>query len=470
MRFWWIGIALPAFLACVGLAALGVWLSRDWAGPMELRTPGLDRLNGPLVVLQEAKTAVRPGQPIRSDGVPSNLSGQWPGFRGLERDGICRESVRLAQRWPTGGPPVLWQIPLGPGHAGAAVAQGRVFVLDYDVAAQADTLRCLSLDDGREIWRNSYPVEVPENHGSSRTVPAVWKDTVVTFGPKCHVAGWDVQTGRCLWLVDLVGQYGAKVPPWYAGQCPLVEQGRVILAPCGDLFMLALDCRTGSVLWQTPKVSTWDMTHVSVVPMEFAGRRMYVYCGSGGIAGVSAEDGRLLWQSTAWVGKMATCPSPVPVGDGRLFCTGGYGAGSVLLQLEEQNGRFNVRVLRRWTPRQFGAEHHTPIFYQGHLYGIRCSPAPDQLVCFDLEGQERWNSGPDRFGRGPLLLADGKLYVLSERGLLVMVEATPEAYRPLARFQAIPDAQDAWGPLALAGGRLILRDLTRMVCLDIAAQ
>lgn len=464
----WVSIGIPVLLAWVGGVVLWIWLSGDWAGPMERRIAGLDRQQGPLVHLPETKTTLQPGQPIFSAGQPSKLSDSWPCFRGPNRDGISRESLPLADQWPPGGPAVVWQRQLGPGHAGAAVAQGRVFVLDYDVAAQADTIRCLSLDTGQEIWRNSYPVEVPENHGSSRTVPAVWENTVVTFGPKCHVAGWDLQTGRCLWFVDLVAQYGAKVPPWYAGQCPLIDQGRVILAPCGDVFMLAMDCRTGQLLWQTPKLSNWEMTHVSVVPMEFAGKRMYVYCGSGGIAGVAAEDGRLLWQSTAWVGKMATCPSPVPVGNGRIFCTGGYGAGSVLLQLEENHGQFHLRLLRRWTPRQFGAEHHTPIFYQGYLYGIRASPGPDQLVCFDLEGHERWNSGQDRFGRGPLLVADGKIYALADRGQLVMAEATPEAYRPLARFQAIPNAQDAWGPMALAGGRLILRDLTRMVCLDIA--
>lgn len=470
MRVSWLCIVVPVFFACVGLVALGAWLRWDWAGPMDLRVPDIDRKGGPLVVLAQPKTAISPGEPIHADGVPSKLSGCWPGFRGPHRDGISRESVRLASRWPSGGPPVLWRVEVGPGHAGAAIAQGRVFVLDYDVAAQADTLRCLSLDDGREIWRNSYAVAVPENHGSSRTVVAVWNDTIVSLGPKCHLAGWDLQTGKCLWFVDLVAEYGATVPPWYAGQCPLVEAGRVIVAPCGNVFMLALDCRTGAVLWQTPKVAQWTMTHVSVVPMDFAGQRMYVYCGSGGLAGVSSEDGQVLWQSTAWVGKMATCPSPVPVGEGRLFCTGGYGAGSALLQLDHSSGPFSVRVLRRWMPKQFGSEHHTPIFYEGYLYGIRCSPGPDQLVCFDLEGKEVWNSGSDKFGRGPLLVADGKIYVLNERGVLVMVEATPQAYRPLDRFQVIPDAHDAWAPMALASGRLILRDLTRMVCVDVSAQ
>jgi outer membrane protein assembly factor BamB len=464
-------IAIPIAAAALGVALLAVWTTRGTVGGLTLaaRVPGMDRPDEPDGRLSGSAEA-RPsaGNPVRSDVKPSTLSGAWPCFRGPDHDGICKDGVRLAKTWPDGGPPVLWQVELGPGHAGAAVARGRIFVLDYDVAAQADTMRCLSPDDGREIWRNSYPVVVPENHGMSRTVPAVYEDCVVSLGPKCHVACWDLETGQCRWLIDLVAEYGSKVPAWYAGQCPLVDGGRVILAPAGSSLLIAVDCKTGRIVWRSPRVGTWAMTHVSIAPMEHRGKRMYVYCGSGGVAGISAEDGALLWQSTAWKGKMATCPTAIPVGEGRVFVCGGYEAGSAMLQLEEQGGQLAARCAYRLSARQFGSEQHTPIFYNGHLYAVRTKPGTERLVCLDLEGRELWNSGKDKFGRGPYLVADGRIYVLSDTGLLAMVAATPAAYRPMGRFQVLDGANDAWAPMALADGRLILRDLTRMVCIDVS--
>ena len=142
----------------------------------------------------------------------------------------------------------MWSIALGDGYAGAAVGGGCVFVLDYDEQDAADTLRCLSLDDGREVWGNSYPAVVSRNHGIWRTVSAIVDNYVITFGPRCHVACWDAQTGDCHWLIDLVRDYAATEPRWYAGQCPLIDEGRLIFAPCGKILLIAVDYRTGEVI------------------------------------------------------------------------------------------------------------------------------------------------------------------------------------------------------------------------------
>ena len=120
-------------------------------------------------------------------------------------------------------------------------------------------------------------------------------------------------------------------------------------------------------------------------------------------------------------------------------------------------------------PDQFNSEQQTPILYNGHLYGIR-KKGGGKIVCMDLKGNEIWNSGKDRFGHGPYMIADGVILSLSDRGLLAMAEPTHEGYRPLARFQVFDGGHDAWGPMALVGGRLIVRDLTRMSCLDLRAK
>lgn len=459
---------IPGVVAAVGIVLVSLWLRVGTIDGLALRTPGMDRPKKPLPT--EPLVPPVAGEPIASDGKPSEVTGAWPWFRGPNLDGISDDGVRLARPDPEWAPEVLWTIELGRGHAGAAVAAGRVFVLDYDTAAEADTMRCLSLDDGREVWRNSYPVAVVDNHGMSRTVPAVIGDCVVSIGPRCHVACWDMRTGECRWLLDMVLRYRTTVPEWYTGQCPLIDGDRVILAPAGDAFMIALDYESGEVVWESPKLHNWQMTHSSILPVEFGGRRMYVYCGSKGVAGIAATDGSLSWETSDWVGNMATCPTPVPVGDGQLFFCGGYNAGSLMMQLEEQQDRLVAKPLFRLRPRQFASEQHTPIFFDGHLYGVRTKRGGNQLTCIDLDGNELWNSGTDKFERGPYLIADGLIYVMDSEGLLVVAEATPQGYRPLGRFQVFDDGHDAWGPMALAGGRLILRDLTRMSCLDVAEQ
>jgi outer membrane protein assembly factor BamB len=340
-------------------------------------------------------------------------------------------------------------------------------VLD-EIDRSADTMRCLSLDDGKEIWKNGYPVIVPRNHGRSRTIPAVWGKYVISIGPQCQAACWDAQSGKGLWLIDMVMDYGATVPPWYTGQCPLVDEktDRLILAPGGKALLVAVDYKTAKVVWESPNPHGWVMTHTSIMPMEFAGRRMYVYCGKGGVAGVAADSGEILWETTQWKIGMATCPSPVVVGEGKIFFCGGYNAGSLMLQLEETAGKFTPKVLFRLTAKQFSSEQQTPVLLDGYLYGVR--QQDKRLVCLDLEGKEMWNSGRDKFGSAPYMIADGIIFVIDDDGLLTMAEATPKGYEPLARARVIEDGYECWGPMAMAAGRLIVRDMTRMVCLKVS--
>jgi outer membrane protein assembly factor BamB len=399
-----------------------------------------------------------------SGGTASDLPGSWPCFRGAGRDGISAEAVKLADSWAAGEPKPVWSLDVGEGYAGAAVSDGRVYLMDYDREAQTDSLRCLSLADGNEIWRFSYPLSVKRNHGMSRTVPAVTKDFVVSFGPKCHVSCLDAATGKFQWGIDLVKEYGTTVPAWYAGQCPLIDGDRVILAPSGSSLMIAVELATGKVLWKTPNPRDWKMTHVSIVPMEIAGRKTYIYCGHRGVAGVAADDGSLLWETPDWRISIATVSSPVPVSNNRFFLSGGYEAGSMMVEVTQQDGKWQAKPVFRLDADTFGATQQTPVFHDGHLYGVRPN---GELVCLDLEGKVVWASGMgQRFGLGPFLVADGKILVMDDNGGLTMAKVGPEAFGLLAQAKVL-DGHDSWGPMAIAGGRLIVRDLTRMVCLDL---
>lgn len=459
---------LAAASAALGAACLVWWFSV---------TPEFD-LAVRVATEAEARTAAQAdavnlvGEFLAFGGVPSALGGSWPRFRGAGFDNIGSEDVGLAEAWGEGGPPVLWSVELGEGHAGPAVFGGRVYVLDYDEERQGDALRCFSLDDGGEIWRRWYKVRTKRNHGMSRTVPAVTEKYVVTMGPKCHVMCVDAATGDFKWGMDLVRDFGATVPLWYTGQCPLIDGETAVIAVGGEALVVGVDCETGEILWETPNGRGWKMSHSSVMEMRFAGRKMYVYAGIGGVVGVSAEGddaGRVLWETEGWSFPVVS-PSPVVLDGGRVFLTAGYGAGSVMLQLAEREGGFSAEVVYRLDKTEFACEQQTPICYEGHLYTVLPNDGgavKRQLACMTPEGERLWTSGKEsRFGLGPFLVGDGKIFVLSDDGTLTLARATGEGYQQLAQARVI-EGHDAWAPMALVEGRLLLRDRDRMVCLDV---
>jgi outer membrane protein assembly factor BamB len=456
---------IPTALVVAGVVLIYVWVGGDAAMDLTERLPIPE--NAPQDLAVEDEMPELRGELVEFDGVPADLPGVWPRFRGANFDGISSEDVILARTWAADGPSVLWSVDLGEGYAGAAVLAGRVYVLDYDQENRADAIRCFSLADGEEIWRYSYPVKVKRWHGMSRTVPAVSDKYIVTMGPKCHVTCLDSVTGEFRWMLNLVKEFGTSVPEWYTGQCPLIEDGRAIIAPCGTALMMAVNCDSGKIVWECPNPDGWVMTHSSIMPMEFAGKRMYVYCGGGkyvgGVVGVSAKDGSVLWETGAW--KMRTnIPSPVILDDGLIFLSAGYNAGSMMIRLVESDGQITAEEVYRLKADVFGAEQQTPIFYEGYIYCVR----PDgQLACLDLEGKIVWTStSAHKFGLGPYTIANGLIYVMNNSGLLTLVEATPAGYVQLAEAKVL-EGRESWGPMAFAAGRLILRDLNRMICLDI---
>jgi outer membrane protein assembly factor BamB len=393
--------------------------------------------------------------------------------------------TELARTWPPEGPPVLWKLQVGEGHGGAAILGGRVYLHDYDAQRRAEVIRCLSLASGRDIWQYAYRLRVKRTHGVSRTVPAVTDKHLVALGPKCHVTCLDANSGELRWQIDLVRQYGTKVPPWYAGQCPLIDDGNAILAVGGnltedldanaqpvlrgrDVLMTAVNCQTGKVVWEVPNPRGWQMTHSSVAVMEMEDyTKAYVYCASGGVLAVAAQDGKVLWETGDWKIRIANVPTPVRIGGDCLFLCGGYGAGCMMLQVVKEADRHVPKVLFRRPPSVFGAQQQTPIYYKSHLFGVR----PDeQFVCLSTGGQVVWSSGPQhKFGKegGAFLIADDLIFALDDEGWLTLLKATPQSYQPLARAKVLP-GHDSWGPMALAAGRLICRDMDHMVCLDVA--
>lgn len=468
------------WLTTLALLLLGGWLLLAWQSQapragIVYSQPGLD---GAPAGRGKPKEGVVIGEKFArlAEAKPSPLPGSWPSFRGAAGDNICRDGVALANQWPAAGPRVLWRQTLGEGHSGAVIRQGRVFVLDYLEEAEADALRCFDLESGTELWRRWYKVPVKRNHGKSRTVPAVSDRLLVSIGPKCHVMCLRPDSGDLLWTIDLVKEYGSTIPQWYTGQCPLIDDGTVVLAPAGTAdLMIGVEGETGKVLWRVPNEGKWEMSHASVMAMTLAGKRMYVYPALGGVVGVSAEEadrGRVLWRHTGWKPSVVA-PSAVAMGEELLFLTAGYGAGSAVLEVQRDGDRFSVRELAQYKPKDgLALEQQSAIFWQGYLWGIlpKDAGANRQLLAAcrpeSATRLELVSHRDTRFGLGPFLVADNKIFVLNDDGTLSMLALDNGMIKKLAEHQVFSGA-DAWAPLAIADGRMVLRDSREMACLDL---
>jgi outer membrane protein assembly factor BamB len=457
------------------LILLSWWMVYDPVYDFVEHVPGAD--NRPKIDLASSDIIDIGGIFEKFDGVPALSSSSWPRFRGNNFDNISREKVKLTNGWDQAGPNILWSVDLGEGHAGPVIANGRVYLLDYEENKRQDLLRCFSFQDGKEIWRRGYDLFVKRNHGMSRTVPAVSGPYVVTMGPKCQVMCVSADSGQFKWGIDLVKEYQVEIPLWYTGQCPLIDDTTAIIAVGGSSLIIAVGCESGRVIWKTPNLKNWKMSHASIIPMTIEGKRLFVYSALGGIIGVSAEDtdaGEVIFESNEW-NQTVIAPSPVYLGNGKILFTAGYGAGSILTKVSKINNTFVLEVLQKLKPDQgLAAEQQTPIFYKDHLYAIMPKDAGalrNQFVCSDPQDISKiiWSSGKTkRFGLGPFLLADDKFFILSDEGVLTVIEASKNKYTQIAEAKIL-QGHDAWGPLAIVDGKMLARDSRQMVCIDVRA-
>ncbi|MDR0394377.1 MAG: PQQ-like beta-propeller repeat protein [Tannerella sp.] len=449
------------------------WYHYTPGGNLTIQAPGAD--NRPEGSTRAANDVVIGEFFMKYDEISeSGLTGKWSSFRGDRTSNI----INAPEDINTSGEdyPVLWSVETGEGHAAPVIYNGRVYFLDYNEQLSSDALRCFSLETGRELWRRWYRVPIKRNHGFSRTVPVISDDCIITIGPEGHVMCCDPLTGDLRWSLDMQKEFKTEVPFWYTGQCPRVDGDVLILAPAGEeVLLVGLDCRTGEKRWTTPNTPRYKMSHSSVMPMVLGGKKTYVYIGIGGVCGVSAEEsdrGTLLWETDGWQPSVVA-PSPLQISSDRIFMVAGYGAGGALLHVDRSGGKWTATVTDRYKPNEgLSSEQQTPIFYNNIIISVMPKDGGGhrgKLVCYspaDLRSPVWTSAADERFGLGPYIMINNMLFVFKDDGELYVYEAQQRSMR-LLKKQRIMDGADAWGPLAYADGRLIVRDAHIVKCLKI---
>jgi outer membrane protein assembly factor BamB len=184
------------------------------------------------------------------------------------------------------------------------------------------------------------------------------------------------------------------------------------------------------------------------------------------LAGISAADGQILW-TFPWKFNIAVAPSPLPLGDGRIFMTSCYNADTVMIRVKRDGDKWSAEKLFMLPTSEWNAEVHTPILYKNHMFAVG-KKSRGLFTCLDLDGKIVWTSeGKASFGLGSFFLVDGMFFVLDgDTGTLRVLDANATEYKELAHAQVL-SGHDVWAPMALSDGKLVLRDMAKLVCIEV---
>ena len=392
-------------------------------------------------------------------------AGDWPQFRGPNRDGASAETG-LLQELPPGGPPLVWKATgLGVGYSSVSVVGNRI----YTIGENTNSSSVIALDaaDGKKIW--SGKLGKPGAPGKPafegpRATPTIEGNLLVAVGQWGEIVCLNTARGKELWRKDYAKDFGGKRPEWGFAESPLIDGDKVVVTPGGsEGAVVALNKKTGAVIWRSKEFT--DAPHYSsLIVAEIGGVRQYIQLTAESVAGIAAADGKLLWCAPR-KGRTAVIPTPI-YSDGYVYVTSGYGIGCNLFKITEAGGKFTAEEV--YANKVLGNKQGGVIKVGDFVYGH----ADDKgWTCQDFKtGAAKWQD--NRLGKGSIIYAGGRFYLRSEdKGTIVLIEASPDAYKEHGRFEQL-DRSDkkAWPYLVIASGKLYLRDMDTLLCYDVKAK
>ncbi len=377
----------------------------------------------------------------------------WPNWRGPQRDGTSAEKGLKFD-----APKVLWQKNVGAGFSAMSVVGGRAYTMGHTEGKDEEKVLCLEPRTGKELWAYAFKTEV----GGPRSTPTVADGVVYTLNAKGIVNALNAETGAKIWSKDLGTELGLKSHRHGFSGSPVID---------GDLLLLnvgkdgtALNKKTGQVIWTTGKEPAG---FASPVPFALAGgRRGAMMFGSQGLTAVDLKDGKRLWHYKWQTRDDQNIADPIVDGD-KVFISSGYYQGCAMLQFTADSVK---EVWRNTSMRNYWV---TCIYDKGKIYGFdnahdqagsresfRCIAPPNR--------KELWVKPWPSFAS--LIMVDGKLVIVTDKGALLTVAASPDKYTELTRVQ--PKGLQLSGLCftapSLAGKLLFIRtDKGEAACLEL---
>lgn len=381
----------------------------------------------------------------------------WYRWRGPDLNGISTETGWQAQ-WPAEGPKQLWKASVGKGFSSMTVSHGHVYTLGNDGAA-TDTVWCLDAASGAVIWKHSYPCPLDPKfyEGGTSSTPIEDGDRVYSISRKGNLFCLDAADGKVIWSKNLPKELGCEIPTWGFAGSPLVY-GDLLILNVGSAG-LGLDKKTGAVKWQSGKGASG---YSSLVSFESGGKHLVAFAASQSIIALDPTDGKVAW-SFPWKTQYdMNAPDPI-VSGGKMFVSSGYGHGSALLDISHDQ----PAVI--WQTKYFRNHINSSVLWKGYLYGVDdVSNTKYELKCVSwATGEVKWDE--PKFGKGALMMADGKIIGLSDKGMLYVIEANPAGFKPISQAQVL--GGKCWTTPVLSNGRIYCRNWKGdLVCLDVSGK
>ena len=420
----------------------------------------------------------------------------WPQYLGPNRDSTSPQKGIL-RTWPGKGPEVLWTAAVGRGFGGPVVKDGKVYLLDRDDKI-GDRLRCLDLSTGKELWDFAYDAPGTVMFPGSRSVPTVDGPHVYTCGHQGDLYCFNIDTHKPVWHKNLWRDFGGdKIPFWAITQCPLVYGNLLIVASqAPEAGVVAYDKLTGDVKWKSPPLGLISYASPAIVKVDGQDHVVMITSSTnpfqrtspkdelGNIVGLEPSTGAVLWKFEQWECHIPVA-NAVDAGANQVLAVGGYELGALMIKVEKKaDGGYATTELFR--TKDFGDQTKPPVQHQGHFYAQDgTNNRREGMVCMSMTGQILWKTkrAPD-FNKGSMILADGLILASDGAKSLYLIEPDPSGYKQIASAELFPEAaagsaedgvaarvggrNQNWAPMALADGKLLIRDQTQLKCLNIA--
>jgi len=408
-----------------------------------------------IIILALAITVSTIGAPA-----PSAI-GDWPQWRGANRDGISKETG-FAKQWPSAGPATVWSISnIGEGYGSLALRGDRIYV--QGTRGEASVVYCLNRADGKQIWSTALGPKVNEGRGNGpRSTPTLDGDLMYVLTENGDLACLRERDGSAVWKKNLLKDFGGNNPNWLISESPLVDGNRVVVSPGGKGgAIVALDKMTGNTIWKATEL-TDGAAYSSAIAADIGGVRTYMNFTAHSAVGVRASDGKLMWSYGKAANGTANCTTPV-FADNKVFFSSAYGTGSALLNLNAQGGE--VKSQEAYFSKEMMNHHGGLVLVNGYLYGFSNSI----LTCMEFAtGKKMWANRS--VGKGALTYADGMLYLMGEDHVVGLAEASPTAYNEKGRFAITDLGKPSWAHPVVAGGKLYIRNQNTLTCYDVKAK
>ena len=381
----------------------------------------------------------------------------WPQWRGAGRDGKAAETGLLRQ-WPAGGPKQVWRVDtVGEGFSSFSIANGKLFTQGQKNGGQWIT--ALDAATGKTVWETAAGEFFPQDRGPGpRGTPTVDGDTIYSLSADGTLLSLVAATGKVNWKLNILSEFKGSQIHWGLSESPLIDGQRLIITPGGpEKSVVALDKKTGKPLWSAGSDAAG---YSSAIAFDFGGQRHVVVFTAKGAMGLNAANGWVMWNYNKVANRTANIATPL-YHNGHVFLSSDYGTGCALLKLEAAGDRVNATEV--YFSREMRNHYCSSVLLDKHVYGFSSGILTSMEL---MSGEVAWR---DRsVGKGQLILAEGLLYLQGETGTVALAEATPTAYKEISRFEFGRGQYPLWTLPVIAGGRLYLRDQTKLVCYNIS--